>query len=696
MQRVCLVGAGFISHVHAEAIRSIPALKLHGVVDTNRSAAEALAARWGIPHVFDSIEKAIASGEVDRVHVLTPPGLHAQTTRPFLRAGIPVFVEKPLAVNSSECEALNSEARLYKTVLGVNQNFVFHPAFTRLRRAIAERRVGKPNFVSCIYNMPLRQITARQFGHWMFREPGNILLEQAVHPLSQIVALAGKIEHFVPMAGAPLEISPGVPFYPSANLMMKGAQLPAELRFAVGQEFPFWQISVVCDDGVAVADMLNNRFFTQQRGRWLGAYDTFLSGARTGLGIMGESLRAALDFSLSTVKLKSRSDSFYQSVKASVEAFHKALDEGRPPELDGEFGAHLVSICEETARIAFTAPFTPARVQSEGDYDVAVLGGTGFIGSHLVKLLLANGQRVGVMARNVANLPAEFFQPGVVVKSGDIGKPADVERAIGNAPFVINLAHGGGGATYEQIRKAMVGGAEIVARACLARGVRRLVHVGSIASLYLGSESSVITGDTPPDPASEMRAEYARAKAECDRMLLAMYRSEGLPVCILRPGLVVGEGGTAVHSGLGFFNNEQHCIGWNTGRNPLPFVLVEDVAAAAWHACTAPNAVGRTYNIVGDVRLSAREYVAELSRALSRPLHFHPQRTRLLWLEETAKWTVKRVTGRKGPRPTYRDLLSRGLLAKFDCEDAKKDLDWHPEGTREKFVEHGIRVFAKT
>ena len=33
MQRVCLVGAGFISHVHAEAIRGLPALQLHAVVD---------------------------------------------------------------------------------------------------------------------------------------------------------------------------------------------------------------------------------------------------------------------------------------------------------------------------------------------------------------------------------------------------------------------------------------------------------------------------------------------------------------------------------------------------------------------------------------------------------------------------------------------------------------------------------------
>jgi hypothetical protein len=178
----------------------------------------------------------------------------------------------------------------------------------------------------------------------MFRAPGNILLEQAIHPLSQIVTIAGKIEKTVAIAGAPIEISPGVPFYTSINLMMRGAHLPAEMRFAVGQSFPFWQISVICDDGVAVADVLNNRFFTYKRGRWLEPCDVFWSGSRTGLGILRESLRNIADFSFSTIGLKSRSDSFFKSVQGSVSAFHQALDAGRSPELDGDWRSSCWSV----------------------------------------------------------------------------------------------------------------------------------------------------------------------------------------------------------------------------------------------------------------------------------------------------------------------------------------------------------------
>ncbi len=256
----------------------------------------------------------------------------------------------------------------------------------------------------------------------------------------------------------------------------------------------------------------------------------------------------------------------------------------------------------------------------------------------------------------------------------------------------MNLAHGGGGGSWDEVRDAMVGGAETVARACLARDVRRLVHIGSIASLYLGPQPAPVTGATPVDPQAEERADYARAKAMSDQLLLAMHASDGLPVCILRPGVVVGEGGLPFHSGLGFFNNDQHCIGWNTGRNPLPFVLVEDVAEAILLASRAEGIDGRCYNLVGDVRWCARDYVVALGQALQRPLRFHPQLPDMLWAREYAKFLVKRVTGRPGPPPSRRDLLSRGLSATFDCGDATRDLGWHPVTDPALFRERAISV----
>lgn len=679
MSRICLVGAGSISRVHAEAISALNGLSLACVVDPNLAAAQRLARDFKAAHSFASVAEALAAQAFDRAHVLVPPDLHAAVAGELVASGKPVLVEKPLAATLADCETLIASAEAAGVVVGVNQNFVHHPAFAKLLHLVESGAVGRARSVSCVYNMALRQLKAGQFGHWMFRKPGNLLLEQAVHPLSQIVALAGGIETMAALPGSARDIAPGTLLVPAFDFSLRCARMPAQLRFAVGQEFPHWTLSVICDDGVLQADMVNNRLMRFGRTRWLEAVDQAVSGVAMGLDLARQATGNLVAYGLAQTRLRPRRDAFYMSMLGSIGAFHAALDAGRAPALDARFGADLVRFCETVAAelVPQPAPFI-APAKSDAPAEIAVLGGTGFIGTHLVRALVAHGRRVDVMARGTQTLPALFSDPLVRVVRGDIRDAGSVASAIGAAPVVVNLAHGGGGADFAAISAAMVGGAEIVARASLAQGARRLVHVGSIASLYLGPQDAAVTGATLPDPRETERGDYAHAKVLADRMLLQLHAQEGLPVVILRPGLVVGEGTSAFHSGVGFYNTEQHCIGWNAGRNPLPFVLGSDVAQAIIAACDAPGIEGRCFNLVGDVRPSAREYVAWLGAALQRPLRYHPQSPRLLWLEDSGKWLVKRAAGRKVPAPSMRDFLSRGLIATLDCTDAKQALGWAP------------------
>jgi predicted dehydrogenase/nucleoside-diphosphate-sugar epimerase len=696
MRRIGLVGAGYISRVHAEALGAVPGTRITAIIDPVAGAAHKLAQVAREVAVFTTLTEALAADAFDCAHVLVPPPLHAAIGRELIAAGKAMFMEKPLAASDADC-AMFVSAAANGASIGVNQNFVYHPAFARLRRLIESRVLGRPRFIDLIYNVPLRQLAARQFNHWMFEAPGNILLEQAVHPLSQLCALAGPIIDVRAVASSPMLLGSGQPFHASAQALLTCERLPAQLRFAVGQSFPFWQVQVVCDDGIATADILANRCTTYARTRWMDAVDFLLSGTRTAAGLLRDSIGGMAGYSASMLKLRPRSDPFFLSMRASIAAFHAALDANAPPPIDAAFGQMLVRTCEHIRDAAFTvaAPAVARMAPPATSPDITILGGTGFIGTCLVRRCLAENRNVAVMARSVRGLPAEFADPRVQLMRGDIRDPKAVADAIAGARVVVNLAHGGGGGSWEEIRAAMVGGAETVARATLAAGTRRLVHVGSIASLYLGPQRAAVTGATPPDPRSARRADYARAKAECDRMLLAMQRDSALPVVILRPGVVVGDGTSPFHSGLGLFNNEQHCIGWNAGRNPLPFVLVEDVADAILRSCDVNGIDGACYNLVGDVRWTAREYIAALATALERPLRFHPNSPTRLWLLECGKWSIKRATGRPVPFPSRHDFLSRGMTATFDCSDARDALGWRPVSDPAVFRARAIEVHAR-
>jgi predicted dehydrogenase/nucleoside-diphosphate-sugar epimerase len=695
---VCLIGAGYISHVHAEALAQLRNVDLAAVVDPDLEAARQLAARWKIPNVYGSVGDALAANAFERAHVLSPPDLHCELTLPLLRAGKAAFVEKPLGVSSAECDDLIAAATPNGPI-GVNQNFVYHPAFRRLLQACQSRKFGALRRVDVLYNLPLRQLEARQFSHWMFRSPRNIFLEQAVHPISQLVSLCGSLGDPQVSTSVVEEIAPGAPFVRSFDATFASGAVPAIMRFALGQTFPIWDLRAVCDDGMLVADMIGNRFWTSARTRWLTGVDVCASGLKTAAGIAGESGLGFAAFGLSMLGVGGRSDAFYKSMLASIRAFHQACDAGTPPPLDGYFGRNVIQVCERLAEQTVGAQSSGSGRLATGRKgekaaSVAVIGGTGFIGAQLVSQLVCAGHRVAVLARNVANLPAVFGSDEVDLHRGDMRDPQAIATAIAGTEAVVNLAHGGGGDSWEAIRDKMVGGAEIVARACLNVRIK-LLHISSIAALYAGPQKLPITGATPTDQEPELRAPYARAKVECEAMLTKLAADEGLRLCILRPGLVVGAGCSPFHSGVGFYNNDQHCIGWNAGRNPLPFVLVEDVAAAIASALTADAAIGRCYNLVGDVRLTAREYISALAAALHRPLKFHPQSPSKLYAGDLFKWGLKSIAGRRPSLPSQRDLVSRGLKATFDCSDAKRGLHWNPVSDRLTFLDRAIAVHSR-
>jgi predicted dehydrogenase/nucleoside-diphosphate-sugar epimerase len=694
--RTALIGAGFISASHIEGLKAAaPEVEIAAIVDRNRALAEGKAKQFAIPGVYGDIEEMIAAGGIDVAHVLAPPDAHAAVAGRLLAAGIDVFLEKPMATSVADCEALIASAAGLGRVLGVNQNFVFHPTYRAARRIlIDQRRLGPIRSLHVTFSVPLRQLGARQFGHWMFQKPVNILLEQAVHPLSQIVDLLGPPAAITARAAAPLQLAPGLTFQDRWTADLACGDTPVQLYLAFGQRFHAWRFTAICDDGLLVCDLSAGRVMVQGRAQWPEFLDNLVVGAGMAGHIAGQSIGGAAGYLTGLLKLRPKSDGFFVSMRDSIKAFYAGLPSRTAP-LDGCFGAALVQICETMAG-AVPAPAAsrrPAAVEPAAlNPDLVVFGGTGFIGAHLISRLVAAGRRVRVVSRAADSLLPPFDSPLVEIMRGNVAKREDVERALAGATVAVNLAHGGGGADWEEIKRTMVGSALMVAECAKAAGIARLVHVGSIAGLYLGDPAEVVTGSTPPDPEAESRALYARGKAEADRALFAFAAGSGLGLVILRPGLVVGAGTAALHGGLGFFNNEQHVIGWNEGTNALPFVLVEDVADAIILALDAPNVEGKAYNLVGDVRPTAREFVGLIAQATRRPIAFHPQYVQWLHAAELFKWGIKRATGKSVDPPSKRDLISRGLRAQFDCGDAKRDLGWRPVADRDLFIARAVDV----
>src|ERR1035438_2368427 len=208
--------------------------------------------------------------------------------------------------------------------------------------------------------------------------------------------------------------------------------------------------------------------------------------------------------------------------------------------------------------------------------DVTVIGGSGFIGAGLVQLLAESGAAVRVLSRSGKS--PWGASANVRTLRGDVGNPEDVSAAIEGASVVYHLAAGAGN-SWQDFERTIVKGTGYVAENCLRHRVERLVYTSSIAALYLG-ERCGIDERTGPDPKAVKRSHYSRAKSLAEKLLQDLHRTAGLPVVVVRPGVVVGPKGMLNHSGLGIWPSDTCCLGWGRGNNPLPFVLVGDVAQA--------------------------------------------------------------------------------------------------------------------
>jgi predicted dehydrogenase/nucleoside-diphosphate-sugar epimerase len=706
--RVALVGAGYVAQFHRDILAETPGVELVAVCDADSERARSAARQWGVPVAVGSVAE-LAPWRIDVAHVLVPPDLHVRVTRELLEMGIGVLVEKPVALAAADARELAELAGRLDLPLGVNHNNVWHPAFARLLQHVRAGRVGRVEHVRVCLSVPLAQLEAGDFSHWMFRSPENIVFEAAPHPLSQLHALIGAVKSAETTILSTRELHPGQLFHDRWLVAAEGERGTAEIYLAFGQGFNRWTLEVLGSDGSAEADLGHNLFSFEEKTPWLEFWNSFLAGWRRSRALSRGAAAGVVRYGRFTLGVGRRMDSYFAGMRDSVQAFYTALRAGRPLPVDGAQAAEVLDWCEAIAAEALQGHVpaqTPARLPAPGPArpgEVVVLGGTGFIGRRVVAQLIERGLPVTAVVRRAHSFPAAVLDAArdgrLRLVPGRLEDGEALATALAGAKTVIHLATGNGD-SWEKIERSMIQGSVDVAEAALTAGVERFIYVSSIAALYAGPDcgTDLLEDSLQTDPQPVGRELYSRGKMEAERRLLELHHRRGLPLIIVRPGVVLGEGTALQHSGLGFWARDNHCIGWGLGDNPLPVVDVDDVATGlvllALH--DGHDLDGRALNLCSQAPLSAREIVEEMRRATGRDLHFHP---RPLWLSQTmevGKWVVKKAGRRPGVTfPSYRDLKTRSLAPKFSSRLAREVLGWRPVEDREEFLDRTIRIHAR-
>jgi predicted dehydrogenase/nucleoside-diphosphate-sugar epimerase len=697
-RRVGLVGAGYIADWHARCLASVAGVELAAVCDQLTARARSLAERFAIPRAYGSLAQMLSAEQLDAVHILLPPDRHFDAAREAIDAGVAVFLEKPMCDGAEACDALAALARERRVRLGVGHNFLFSEPYERLRRDLRAGLLGPIDQITLTWNRRLPQADSGPFDIWMLRDPRNIMLEVGSHAVAYMLDLAGEPGWMEVRAGNPVELPTRRNFYRRWQVNALKDRTMVELRFSFVPGFAEFNVHVRGLLASATADLERNTYTLERYRAADPDFESYALLAARARSLKQQARRTLKQYIFSKLYLEKRGTSYGESIARAMDAFYAGLMRPDAPldeRIDAARAARVVRLCEQIGTLANLPPephathIFSAAARAAAEARILVLGGTGFIGRELVRQLIDAGRGVRLLVRSAAGLPEET-RSQVDCRTGNAMNREDLLRAMEGVACVVHLARSNV-KTWSEYQQYEIETTRRIAECALQAGVRRFVYTGTIDSYYAGAQAGVITEATPLDPNIGHRNLYARAKAASEEILIQLHRERGLPLVIVRPGVVIGRGGSPFHWGVGMWWHDAVCQTWGDGANKLPLVLVEDVARGLVSAIDTPGIEGRSFNLVADPCLSAQEYLDELDRAGAMRIQRHATPIWRFYLRDMIKWAVKlAVRHPDRRRPSYRDWESRTARAHFDCTAAKTALGWTPVSTRAEMIERGI------
>ena len=141
--KIAFTGTGHAAHVHARAAQSIAGLELVAIVNHRAESMAEYATQFGISRQYMTIEALLTDGDVDVLCVNTPNYMHAPQAIAALEAGIHVMVEKPMALNAAEAEAMRQASEQSGAKLMVAHCWRFDEEVNWLKAQIDSGKLGK-------------------------------------------------------------------------------------------------------------------------------------------------------------------------------------------------------------------------------------------------------------------------------------------------------------------------------------------------------------------------------------------------------------------------------------------------------------------------------------------------------------------------------------------------------------------------
>ena len=322
---------------------------------------------------------------------------------------------------------------------------------------------------------------------------------------------------------------------------------------------------------------------------------------------------------------------------------------------------------------------------------VLVTGATGFIGSHVVDLLIERSESVRALV-HPGEVTDRLVSQCVDICPGDMKDRASLAAAVTGVEKVIHCAaRTGPWGPREEYEATNVHGLEDLIELSMAAGVQRFVHVSSV--IVYGADVGGAADETAA-MVIEPHNPYNWSKVIGERVVEKYIKEKKAAITVVRPGWVYGsrDGNSFGRFASMVKNGKMVVIG--PGRNHVPLVYVTDVAEGILLASSAQQAAGGVYTLVNDELVTQNEFIETIAKELQVPaprIHVPYRLARLIGTSAEAAFKLAKI--QQSPPLTRYGAQLLGGENRLSIQKARQELGWSPQVTMAEGVRRGIAWF---
>ncbi len=308
-----------------------------------------------------------------------------------------------------------------------------------------------------------------------------------------------------------------------------------------------------------------------------------------------------------------------------------------------------------------------------------VTGATGCVGSHVAERLIQDGHRVRTLVRPSSDTKL-IDQWSIEKIVGDLTDTAALRRAAEGVNLIVHCAAKvGDWGPVDEYRRANVEGLRVLLETAAGHKLDRFVQVSSLG--VYEARDHFGTDETTP-PATQHIDGYTQSKTEAEHLALEFHKTRGVPVVVVRPGLIYGPRDRVVVPRLMEKIGNGQFRYFGSGDKAMNSIYVGNLVDAIMLAIQNPAAVGQIYNVTDDDPTSKRRFFGTAARLAGLP---EPTRKIPLGLARFLAPIFAGIAhlrgGTKPPLINQARIKFLGLNLDYSCAKAKRELGYKPRWT---------------